>query len=164
MACPGLEQETAYLAAMATVSAYRVEGDQLVLLNADGDTVLVFRPRQHASLEGTNWQLTGYNTGNAIVSLIRDTKVTAAWADGQVSGSAGCNSYFASYAIDGEQLTHGVIGATEMFCGAPEGLMEQETGYLKALGASASYRIDSDRLTVLGSNGERLLEFVAAQE
>lgn len=165
MACLNMEQETAYLKALETVSAYRLEGELLVLLNADGDTVLVFAPTRHASFEGTTWRLTGYNTGSAAIrSLILDTEITATWAEGQVTGRAGCNSYFGGYELDGERLTVDAIGATEMFCAAPEGVMEQEQAYLKALGRAAGYRIQEDRLTVLGEGGERLLEFVSVTD
>jgi heat shock protein HslJ len=170
MACPGLNQETAYLEALETVAAYRVDGDQLVLLDAEGDAVATYSPTEHAALEGTTWQLTAYNMGSALRSVVPDSKITATWGQtsaagaGEVTGSAGCNHYFGEYAVDGETLTVRAVGMTEMFCASPEGLMEQEQDYARVLGRAASYRIQGERLTVFGSDGERLLEFVAVAE
>ena len=140
------------------------------LLDAEGDVVAMYSPTEHASLEGTAWQLTGYNAGDAIQSVIPDTKITATWGEtsaggaGEVTGSAGCNHYFGEYEVDGESLAVRAVGMTEMFCASPEGLMEQEQDYAEVLGRAASYRIQGDRLTVLGEGGERLLEFVAVTE
>jgi len=43
-----LEQEAAYLAALQTVTQYQIEGDQLVLLNAEGAKAAVFAARADA--------------------------------------------------------------------------------------------------------------------
>ncbi|WP_137820613.1 META domain-containing protein [Pseudomonas sp. 2FG] len=53
-------------------------------------------------------------------------------ADGRAYGSAGCNHWFASYAMQGEQLSFGQAGSTRKMC-APA-LMEQEARFLEALG------------------------------
>ncbi|MBC3464671.1 META domain-containing protein [uncultured Pseudomonas sp.] len=51
--------------------------------------------------------------------------------DGRAYGNAGCNHWFASYTLDGEQLSFGKIGKTRKLC-APA-LMEQEKRFLQAL-------------------------------
>ncbi|HGM5581702.1 TPA: META domain-containing protein [Pseudomonas putida] len=51
--------------------------------------------------------------------------------DGRAYGNAGCNHWFASYTLDGDQLSFGKIGKTRKLC-APA-LMEQEKRFLKAL-------------------------------
>ena len=50
--------------------------------------------------------MTAYNNGKqAVVSGVADTEVTAVFgADGQLSGSAGCNRYNAPYTVDGDRL------------------------------------------------------------
>ncbi|WP_137885168.1 META domain-containing protein [Pseudomonas sp. 2FE] len=53
-------------------------------------------------------------------------------ADGRAYGSAGCNHWFASYAMQGERLSFGQAGSTRKMC-APA-LMEQEARFLEALG------------------------------
>ncbi|RJG10098.1 META domain-containing protein [Pseudomonas cavernicola] len=52
--------------------------------------------------------------------------------DGRAYGSAGCNHWFASYEMKGEQLSFGQAGSTRKMC-APA-LMEQEARFLEALG------------------------------
>jgi heat shock protein HslJ len=61
------------------------------------------------------------------------------------SGSAGCNHYFGSFETTPDGLAVGPIGATEMWCG-DEGVMDQESQFLKALGMVDEYQIDGDTL------------------
>lgn len=164
MACPDLDQETAYFAALAAVSGYRVEDTHLILSNADGDDVLTFVPMQHAALEGTAWKLTGYNTGSAISSALLDTEITAEFADGQMSGTAGCNHYFAAFTVEDNQMTLGPAGNTEMFCMEPEGVMEQEVAFLKVLGEVASFTIEGNTLTMFDNEETPKLTFIIATD
>jgi len=164
MACADMEHEREYLEALGTVAGYRVETDNLALTDADGNAVLVFSPAEHAALEGTVWHLTGHNTGSAISSLILDTEITATLSDGQIEGSAGCNSYFASYALDGSHIEVGPVANTEMYCMEPEGVMDQEMDYLAALAAADTYEINRDTLTVFNAEGMRLLTYSAISE
>lgn len=53
-------------------------------------------------------------------------------SDNRAYGNAGCNHWFASYTMDGDQLTFGAAGSTRKMC-APA-LMEQEQRFLDALG------------------------------
>ncbi len=163
MACPDLDQETDYLAALALVTSYRVAQDQLHLLDSEGTTVLAYEP-QRTSLTGTSWQLTAYSNGSAMVSVLANTQITASFDGERITGSAGCNSYFAAFETDGSQLTVGPAGSTEMFCGQPEGVMEQEMAYLQALQAAASYQVEGRTLTLLAEDGTRLALFTLAGE
>ena len=164
MACPDMEYEGEYLEALGTATGYRVEADYLVLTDADGNALLVFSPAKQAALEGTVWHLTGYNTGSAISSLIIDTRITVTLSDGQIEGSAGCNGYFASYALDGSHLEMGPVANTEMYCMEPEGVMDQEMDYLVALAMADMYEIDRDTLTIFNAEGMRLLTYSAISE
>ncbi len=164
MACQDMEREGEYLGALGTVAGYRVDADNLVLTDADGNAVLVFSPAKQAALEGTVWHLTGYNTGSAISSLTLDTEVTATLTDGQIEGSAGCNTYFASYALDGSHIEIGPVANTEMYCMEPEGVMDQEMDYLATLAAADTYEIARDTLTIFDAEGTRLLTYVAIAE
>ncbi|MCK4726849.1 MAG: META domain-containing protein, partial [Anaerolineales bacterium] len=62
--------------------------------------------------------------------VLTGTHITAEFKDDQVTGTAGCNNYFASYERTDSTLEVGPIGATRMMCSDPEGIMEQESGYL----------------------------------
>ena len=163
MACPDMDLETSYLAALSSVAAYRVEGAELVLANDAGETVLVFAPRTDTPLQGTVWQLTDLNTGTALVSVLEGTTITATVVDGKIGGSAGCNTYFAAIAADGDRWTIGPAGSTEMYCAAPAGIMEQEQAYLSALARVDDLEIEGDVLTLSSADGARLLTFVALE-
>ena len=102
-------------------------------------------------LENTTWILQSYGEPDNLTVALEGTKITAFFdsADGQVKGSAGCNSYFGSYEVEGSQLSiPGPIGATEMYCAEPEGVMDQEQEYLAVLQLAESYEIDDDELRV----------------
>jgi heat shock protein HslJ len=52
--------------------------------------------------------------------------------DGRAYGTAGCNHWFASYRLTGDELSFGATGSTRKMC-APA-LMEQEVRFLDSLG------------------------------
>ena len=51
-----------------------------------------------------------------------------------------------------------------MACPEPEGVMDQEMAYLKALQSAATFAIEGDVLTLLDGNGNRALEFTATED
>jgi heat shock protein HslJ len=167
MACPEpegvMEQETAYLAALGSAATYRIEGDKLELVDADGTRVAQFIALPPASLAGTEWTLTAYNNGqDAVVSVLIGTEITAAFGDdSRLTGSAGCNTYGASYEVDGSNITLGPAVTTRMWCPEPEGIMDQESAFLAALGLAATYRIQGDKLEMRTTDGALALQFTA---
>jgi len=70
------------------------------------------------------------------------------------------HSYFASYEIDGQDITIDSIGATEMACLEPEGVMDQETLYLSALGQAERFLIEDGTLKIFYSD-DQVLTFSA---
>ncbi|MFC2035082.1 DUF4382 domain-containing protein [Chloroflexota bacterium] len=116
--------------------------------------------KQETSLEDTVWVLQSYGEPGNLNDIITDTEITTEFlsSEGTVKGSAGCNSYFGSYEVEGGQLSiPGPIGATEMYCMEPEGVMDQEQQYLTILGAAESYKIEDDKLQI--NCGEQVLIF-----
>ncbi|MFQ5812502.1 MAG: META domain-containing protein [Anaerolineae bacterium] len=113
-----------------------------------------------ADLDGTLWKLDSYlNSQGESVDVLPGTEITIEFKDGQISGSAGCNTYFGSYEVEGDSLTIGPIGVTEMFCAAPENVMEQESAYLAALQSAVSYQATDDQLQMANADGEIVLTF-----
>ena len=91
---------------------------------------------------------------------VADTEVTLRFSAEKLTGSAGCNGYFASYQTgDDRQLSITDIASTEMWCLQPEGIMEQETKFLQWLNKANSYRINDDQLTLYGNDQEQKLVF-----
>ena len=110
------------------------------------------------TLENTNWLLTGMvDADGVLVTEFAGDAITATFADGTVSGSAGCNNYFAPYTVDGDALTIGPGGSTMMACLAP--IMTQEQSYLANLGAVTRYAIVGDELRLFDGGAQPLLTF-----
>jgi hypothetical protein len=93
------------------------------------------------TLEGTSWLLDG---------TIPGSEITALFADGEVSGSAGCNTYQGTYrstrAAGENTIEISSLATTRMMCDEP--LMEQEGLYLTALEAATGYTIEGFALSI----------------
>ncbi len=117
-------------------------------------------PAAPATLEGTPWTLTAYTgTDGKSAPVPATVEATATFADGKVTGSAGCNTYTASYTVSGQKLTIGPAATTQMACPPPASVVE--AAFLAALGNVASYAIDGSTLELQGSDGKAGLTFVA---
>jgi heat shock protein HslJ len=158
-----MQQEQTYLAALAQVAAYQIDGDTLTLVDANGTVLLVYTETAPLTLTGVTWTVTTYNNGKqAVVSLLADTELTLIFGeDGSVSGSAGCNQYTGGYTVDGSAIKIGPLAATMMMCGEPEGVMEQEAQYLAALQAATTFAIPGDVLELRDDSGALMVSAVA---
>ena len=107
-------------------------------------------------LDGTSWILTSYRKTQPIDS----TTITAVFQNGEIKGSAGCNSYFSEYRVRGNEIEMGVIGQTEMACLDPEGVMEQESIIMEFLRDAQEFLLTNGQLQIFRSDGEALT-FVA---
>lgn len=117
-----------------------------------------------AQLEGPEWSLQLYlNAEGELVEPLPGTYTSAIFMDGQVNGNAGCNSYFGGFEADGSSLSISSLASTEMFCGNPPGVMDQESAFLKAMGSAASYQVDESQLTILDESGDPVLVFDKAE-
>jgi putative lipoprotein len=106
----------------------------------------------HASaLEGTSWIL---------ADTLPGTEVKALFENGQVSGSAGCNSYSGTYVtttVGGvNKIRLGPLASTMMMC--EEAVMEQEGAYLAALQSARSYQVEENILALTYADGTLLFE------
>jgi putative lipoprotein len=117
-------------------------------------------PVSAAGLEDTKWVLISYGELKFERSVLPNTELTVEFVstEGTVKGSAGCNSYFGSYEVEGNQLSiPGPIAATEMACMEPEGVMDQEQEYLTILQNAETYEIEDEQLHIL--SGDQVLIF-----
>jgi heat shock protein HslJ len=94
------------------------------------------------SLSGTNWKLLSWGNEKSPQTVLKETEISLQFQDDQISGSSGCNRYFASYTLKDEQLKFGVAGRTQMAC--PEEIMKQEDQFLSALQSSKTFTINSE--------------------
>jgi heat shock protein HslJ len=150
-----MEQETAYLAALATAAAFTVQGSVLELRTADGALAVSYVAQEPAALGTNEWLITSYNNGrDAAVSPLLNTELTLAFQeDGNVTGSAGCNRYFGAFVADGDALQIGPLATTRALCPEPEGAMTQEQEFLAALQAAATFTIQGDMLDIRMADG-----------
>jgi heat shock protein HslJ len=149
MACPpGVTAiADAFGGALADARSARIRDGKLELLGARDAMLATFAP-QREGLAGTSWNVTAYNNGRqAVTSVLTGTRLTMEFsADGKVAGSAGCNRFTGSYAFEGRKLAFSGIASTRRMCVQPEGIMEQEQQFLKALETVTDARFEGDRL------------------
>ncbi|QLQ05518.1 MAG: META domain-containing protein [Anaerolineae bacterium] len=152
--------EQAFLAALEKTASYEIHDAQLVLLAADGQTLLTFTVQEVVPLEGTEWAALSVNNGkNAVVSIVNGTEITAMFDGQKVGGTAGCNRYSAGYTTDGDKITIELPLSTMMMCAEPEGVMEQEGAYLAALSQAATYAVRDGQLELRDAGGALLVSF-----
>ncbi len=104
------------------------------------------------TLDGSSWELFAYRKTKPIVG----TTITANFADGEIRGTAGCNSYFGSYTTDGMRIEFGELGWTAMACLDPPGVMEQETLVMDFFMNAERFELEDGRLYIYRSDGEAL--------
>jgi heat shock protein HslJ len=115
-------------------------------------------------LEGIDWVMVSYlNQEGELTAAMPGSNATALFQDGQVNGYASCNGYFGGYEVDGSNLIVSPLASTEMFCGSPPGLMDQEFAYLSALGSAATYSIEDEQLVIANEAGETVLVYAVAE-
>lgn len=109
---------------------------------------------------GQLWSLQTYvNQAGEQVPVLPGSEITLKFEEGKLGGNSGCNSYFGSYQVSGDQVTVSEIGSTMMFCSEPEGVMDQEAAYLAALGKAAGYQVSAGRLIISDAAGKEILVF-----
>lgn len=116
------------------------------------------------SLEDEVWIVSEVDSGTGAEHPLSGTNLTATFDDGSVSGTSGCNGYFASYAVDGGSISVGPIGSTLAFCSDPAGVMDQESAYLSLLERATRYERDDDKLTLLEGDTTLLVYHAARPE
>jgi uncharacterized lipoprotein YbaY len=106
----------------------------------------------------TLWLLISYNDQE----ILDGTQITAEFSGGKLTGSAGCNNYFASYEQKGTRLSISTPGSTRKYCGEPEGIMEQEVEYLRLLESANSFQFKREELVIYNRSEREILVYKAA--
>jgi putative lipoprotein len=156
MACMAggiMEQESAFINALSAAQTISREGDTLVIEYEGGELHFTAAPpAPQASLVGTIWRLTGFERGDAIMSVLSNTAITAVFGQDQITGLATCNRYGSSYTLDGSTITMNGVEQTEQDCQG-NGIMEQEAMYTNALATAVSYTLDGEQLVIQYADG-----------
>jgi heat shock protein HslJ len=160
-ACGPESYSAGFLEGLSNITSYERNGGAMVLTAADGSK-MHFAPLPTSAslggaegLAGTQWQVTGYNNGRGgVTSPVAATELTVDFgADGSVSGSAGCNSFAGTYAVDdADGIAFTPLAATRKMCPG-EDVMGQESQFLAALANATNWEIRGDRLQLRDNSG-----------
>jgi heat shock protein HslJ len=110
-----------------------------------------------AALEGKSWilnQMLAEGGQTEIVVVV----VSASFDGTTISGSSGCNSYQASYAASGNEISFGPIAGTQMAC--PDAESSTEARYLQLLQGVATFETSGRSLSMSDADGTPVLRFM----
>ena len=156
-------REATYLGLLARVRFYRIGGNSLRFFDADGNELLDFvgsAPEPDQLMTGS-WALDSMALGpGAAVPVLAGTEIDATFGStGLLTGSSGCNLYFARYTASGASLTIGLLATSKNSCSNPPGIMDQEKTYLSLLAEVAGYEFQGNQLVLVDNSGNGLLWF-----
>lgn len=116
--------------------------------------------QQDNPLAGTAWRLVSINGAE----LMPGTEITLLFEnEGSAGGSSGCNFYGVDVAVEqGNSIRFTQAISTAMAC-LDEGVMEQESAYLQALEAVATYAVRDGQRVLVAENGDELVFDVLPQ-
>jgi heat shock protein HslJ len=105
-------------------------------------------PTGAIDLAGTSWTLTSLGANAPVEGA-------DAWlafgANGEITGSTGCNNLIGSYAVDGAALSFSTLGTTRMACPGDD-LMAQDASVPEALTNVTGWQVDGQgRLHLTGA-------------
>ncbi len=103
-------------------------------------------------LVGSSWSMAALNGQPSM----EGTTLTLAFSDVAASGEGGCNTFNASYNVDGNSISISGLTVTQSTCGAE--IDQQEQTYLSLLESADSYQFEGSQL-VLYSGGAEVLRF-----
>ena len=110
-----------------------------------------------AALEGESWILTQMLTAGGQTEIVQ-TGVSAQFDGSTISGTAGCNSYNASYEASGGEISFGPIAATKKIC--PEDEQSTEDRYLQLLAEIGTFEVSGRSMSMNDQDGTPVLQFM----
>jgi heat shock protein HslJ len=110
-----------------------------------------------AALEGDSWILTQMLTAGGQTEVVQ-TGVSAQFDGTTISGTAGCNSYHASYEASGSDISFGPIAATKKLC--PQDEQSTEDRYLQLLADVGSFQVSGRSMSMNDTEGTPVLQFM----
>jgi len=134
-----------------TVDAAASDGIELMLQRASSEAA---DAPPISDVEWTVEEIAG------IGDLAGTTPTLSIAQDGRAGGHGGCNRFFATAAVEGDQISFSDIGSTFMAC--ETAVMEVEQAYFAALQATASYRVEGGRLALLDAQGQLTVGLIAS--
>lgn len=109
------------------------------------------------ALEGESWILTQMLTAGGQTEIVQ-TGVSAQFDGSTITGTAGCNTYNASYEANGSEISFGPIAATKKIC--PEDEQSTQDRYLQLLAEIGSYEVSGRSMSMNETDGTPVLQFM----
>jgi heat shock protein HslJ len=161
-----MTQETYYLTTLQGASTFKIEGDILTVYDSSGKALFTYTKvvpgsEPPAPLTGVTWYLLSYvDSKGEIFAPVSGTTVTVQFdSGGNVTGNAGCNSYFGTYTTSGiSGIAIGPLGSTKMNC-AGDAVMNQENLYVQLLQKMTLYYTSPDELLLSDGSGSAILTY-----
>ncbi len=114
------------------------------------------------SLASTQWQLQALGAPDSETLTLEAASVTLEFgADGQATGSGGCNSYSSQYRVRDNELAFSPIISTRKAC-IDNDAMQQEQQFFAALQTASQFELAANQLTISYDEGQGVLTFVNA--
>jgi len=111
---------------------------------------------QQFMLSGTRWILQSMHGQE----LLEDTAIILKLTENEISGSSGCNLYYAQYTTQPKnRIEIDEVANTDMGCFEPVGILEQEEEYISTLQKATSYSLDGENLFIADKQGNILLQY-----
>jgi heat shock protein HslJ len=159
MACDpaSMALENALHRALAGTFRPIVASGRLSLKTEGGETILSFKAEPTPTLEGLSSSITGFNNGRqAVLSPQAGTTINLSFKGGLVKGFAGCNTFRATFKVDGDRIAVGPVATTRRMC-TGDGVMQQEREFLAALKSTTTWAFSGAFLDMHRPDGERTL-------
>ena len=154
-----MKAETAFFAALNSVTGYKAGEGMLELTDKDGKTVLTFVQPVETETASAKALPGAEKTGLVNEWVLADNSAVTLnlTADGSFNGQAPVNLYFGSYTETENGITFGAVGSTMM--AGPEDQMNAESEFFAALGNVAGYKVVDGRLFLTDAAGNTVLTF-----
>ena len=107
-------------------------------------------------LAGSEWTLISFETDTGVIPAAREAPATLTFSAAgeqadRLSGSGGCNRYFASYTLTGDRLHIRAMGSTRMMCDPVR--MAQEDRFFQALSTAEHCELSQGELLIAYAGG-----------
>ncbi len=161
-----MTQETYYLTTLQGASTFKIEGDILTVYDTSGKALFTYTKvvpgsEPPAPLTGVTWYLLSYvDSKGEIFAPVSGTTVTVQFdSGGNITGNAGCNSYFGTYTTSGiNGIAIDPLGSTKMNC-AGDAVMNQENLYVQLLQKMTLYYTSPNELLLSDGSGTAILTY-----
>lgn len=106
---------------------------------------------QQMDLAHSSWRVEDIS-GQGVLDRVAPTVIFR--SGGQLIATGGCNRFFGSWRLEGNQLTVRDVAGTKMAC--PEGVMHQEELFLDALRGTRRISTENGDVLILVGEGQSL--------